>query len=98
MLYTGVPNQTGREETKEIIVKKIKHNFSTAVVGIGILIFFYWIGWNNWVVKLMEGFVFLWFGGFIADTLALGVNNNTVKTTIKGIVYAITAIAWFLLT
>ena len=98
MLFNGYITQTEDEEINETLVKKVKHTLPTFVLYIGAMTFFYFKGWNNWIVKILDVLLIGALCVYISDMICLFVKNTTAKTVIKCLVYGIGALIWYKIT
>ena len=98
MLINGYVVQTEDEETNETFVKKAKQTFPTFIIYLGVMIFFYFKGWNNWIVKILDVLFIGTLCVYISDMICLFVKNTTLKTVIKCLVYGIGALIWYKIT
>ncbi len=98
MLINGYIAQTEDEEINETFVKKVKNTFPTFIIYIGAMIFFYFKGWNNWIVKILDMLLIGALCVYISDMICLFVKSTTVKTVIKCLVYGIGALIWYIIT
>lgn len=98
MLIDGYVPQTEDEEINETFVKKVKHTLPTFIIYIGAMIFFYFKGWNNWIVKILDVLLIGVLCVYISDMICLFVKDKAVKTVIKCLVYGIGALIWYKIT
>ena len=98
LLINGYVALTEDEEINETLVKKFKHTFFTFIIYIAAMIFFYYKGWNNWIVKILDALLIGVLCTYVNDMICLFVKNTTVKTIIKCLVYGIGALIWYKIT
>lgn len=98
LLINGYVAQTEDEEINETLIKKVKHTLPTFIIYIGAMIFFYFKGWNNWIVKILDVLLIGALCVYISDMICLFVKNTTAKTVIKCLVYGVGALVWYKIT
>lgn len=86
------------EERESIIYMKLKHNGAYIIGSILWPAFFYMMGWDNWLVKIIDASVIWWLCSFINEVIGLLEFEEQMKKIAKWFIYGAGVFIWYVLT
>lgn len=98
LMQTGYSIKSHEEERKEIVNKKIKYNLVSNLIYIGLVALFYFKGWNNWIIKIIDALLIGGLSVFIKELVLLYIDDKRLKLIVKWTIYSLGALIWYKIT